>query len=502
MLNNLRNSNSIDMLINSVNTTNQNIQEFAYNICCIGAGYVGGPMCAVMAKYNKDTKINVVDYNFSRIHEWNSSKLPIYEPGLDKLVLEYRNKNLFFSNKIGEAIEQADMIFIAVNTPTKESGVGAGYTTDLSYVENAAREILKYSKSSKIIVEKSTVPCRTAEFLRTFLNENSAPEIRFEVLSNPEFLSEGNAIANLLEPDRVLIGFENTDMAFSAAIILEDVYLQWVPDDKIILMSDWSAELTKLAANAMLAQRISSINALSAMCDAIGADIIQVSKAIGADHRIGPAFLNPSPGFGGSCFKKDILNLSYIAYSLGLNEVADYWHQIHLFNEYQKIRFSTTILRSMFNSLRNKTICIFGFAYKANTNDTRESPAIDIVKNLLKEGAKINIYDPKVSNEQIKQSLITKNNLKSQIQIERDVKTFGNTSPGKYEDSIGEFFINSYKAAHEADAIVLLTEWHTFTQLDYKKIYNNMNKPAYIFDGRFILNHAELKKIGFKSHNY
>jgi UDPglucose 6-dehydrogenase len=382
-------------------------QEDPYklNICCIGAGYVGGPTCAVIASKCPDIKVTIVDINERRIAAWNGSDLPVYEPGLEEIVFKYRNRNLFFSTDVDSAIQEADLIFVSVNTPTKKSGMGAGYASDLTYLEAATRRIGQVATSSKIVVEKSTVPCKTAESMRAILEAHSTDSIRFDLLSNPEFLAEGTAISDLLHPDRVLIGSMETPEGVKARRVLEWVYNHWVPQEKIITANLWSSELSKLAANAMLAQRISSINSLSAICEATGADVEQVSYAIGLDSRIGSKFLKASVGFGGSCFQKDILNLVYLSESLGLKEVADYWHQVVIMNDYQKRRFYERIVKKLFNTITSKRICILGFAFKKDTADTRESAAISLIKNLLSERAHVSVYDPKVPKHLILQDL-------------------------------------------------------------------------------------------------
>ncbi|CAG8495981.1 7935_t:CDS:2 [Funneliformis caledonium] len=370
-------------------------------ICCLGAGYVGGPTCAVIAYKCHDIDVTIVDLNEARIAAWNSDHLPIYEPGLDKIVFERRGKNLFFTTQVEQAVIEADLIFVSVNTPTKKSGLGAGFAADLAYVESATRQIANVAKSSKIVVEKSTVPCRTAESMRTILEANSNENIRFDILSNPEFLAEGTAITDLLSPDRVLIGGLQTPEGIRAQQALVEVYAHWVPTDRIITTNLWSSELSKLAANALLAQRISSINALSAICEATGADIDEVAYACGRDTRIGPKFLKASVGFGGSCFQKDILNLVYLSEQLNLPEVAAYWKQVVDLNDYQKKRFVSHIIKTLFNTITNKKIAVLGFAFKKDTGDTRESAAITLCKDFIQENAKVRIYDPKVSTEQI-----------------------------------------------------------------------------------------------------
>ncbi|OUM69270.1 hypothetical protein PIROE2DRAFT_65831 [Piromyces sp. E2] len=451
------------------------------NVCYIGAGYVGGSSSAVMAyKCPEDmVTVTVCDISSEKIDAWNSDKLPIYEPGLEDIVKKQRGKNLFYTTDLNAAIDSADIIFISVGTPTKKKGFGAGQAADLKYVENAARKIAQISKNSKIIVEKSTVPCRTAEHINDYNIENGKSSIHFEILSNPEFLSEGTAINDLLYPDRVLIGGLQTKEGHKAQNLLYQLYSYWIPKEKIITMGLWSSELSKLAANALLAQRISSINSLSALCEEVGADIQEVSYACGLDSRIGPKFLNASVGFGGSCFKKDVLNLVYLSNAFKLPEVADYWMQVIKMNEYRKTKFIKSIFNKLFNTISGKEIAIFGFSFKKDTKDTRESAAITVVMTLLQEGATIKLYDPKVTKDQ----------------IICDIKE--NSEPHEVNENISNTIIcnTAYDAAYNSDAIVICTEWDEFTSLDYQNIYNNMNKPAFIFDGRLILNHHELKKL-------
>jgi UDPglucose 6-dehydrogenase len=424
---------------------------------------------AAIADHNHDRKVFVVDINRARIDAWNSDKLPIFEPGLDEVVKRRRGKNLFFSTDIDKAIRDCDIIFVGVNTPTKYFGRGAGCASDLQYWEATARNIVKCANRDKIVVEKSTLPVRTAEAMERILSQHS--KYHFEVLSNPEFLAEGTAISDLENPDRVLIGGHQTPRGKAAIKALVEVYASWVPRERILTANLWSSELSKLAANAMLAQRISSVNSLSALCEATEADVEQVAKAIGTDSRIGSKFLKTGPGFGGSCFKKDILNLVYICESYGLKEVADYWRQVVLMNEYQQERLVGVVLKSMFNTLANKKVALFGFAFKANTSDTRESPAIAVAKMLAEERAQLVITDPKALGH-----------VKEELGDLQGVRTTD----------------DPYAAARDADAIILLTEWEQFKGLDYQRIYKDMRKPAFVFDWRNILDHARLRRIGFE----
>jgi UDPglucose 6-dehydrogenase len=450
-------------------------------ICCIGAGYVGGPTCSVIAYKCREIEVTVVDISQPRIDAWNSEELPIYEPGLFEIVKEVRNRNLFFSTDVESAIKAADLIFISVNTPTKTFGMGKGRAPDLKYVESAARKIAEVATGPKIVVEKSTVPVKAAESISTIL-KHLTPHIPFQVLSNPEFLAEGTAVKDLLHPDRVLIGGETTTGGLTAVAELCHVYEHWVPKERLITMNTWSSELSKLAANAFLAQRISSINAISAVCEATGADVEEVAYAIGQDNRIGNKFLKASVGFGGSCFQKDVLSLVYLCEVLNLPEVAEYWHQVVSINDYQRKRFANRIVKRLFGTVTGKCIAIFGFSFKKNTGDTRESSSIYITKHLLDEEARVVIYDPKVEPSQIKMDL---------------------TSPGIMNDSsrfdqLVSITTDPYSATEGAHAIVVCTEWDEFVSLDYQRIYNSMQKPAFIFDGRLLLDHAELLKIGFQ----
>jgi len=444
--------------------------KFAKNILCIGAGYVGGPTMAVIAAKCPGCKVTVVDVNEERIRRWNSDDLPIFEPGLLDVVRSARGRNLFFSNDVVAGIKAADIIFVSVNTPTKTFGHGAGMASDLQYWEKTAHEIVAHADRSKIIVEKSTLPVRTAEAMECILQENKKG-IHFEVISNPEFLSEGSAVMNLLEPDRVLIGSRQTESGRKAAQEIAAIFAHWVAADKIITSNLWSAELSKLVANAFLAQRISSINAVSALCEKTDADVAEISFAVGSDTRIGPRFLNASVGFGGSCFKKDILNLVYICRSYDLNEVADYWQAVIKINEYQQERFVRKIIKEMFNTIVGKKIVLLGFAFKANTGDTRESPGIFVAGKLLEERAQLVISDPQA--------------------LENARKDLAGL------DGSVEYEPDPYRAAVDAQAIAVITEWDIYRKLDFAKIFASMRKPAFLFDGRNILDHQKLFKIGF-----
>lgn len=437
-------------------------------ILCIGAGYVGGPTMAMIAARCPDIKVIVADISKARIDAWNSDRLPIYEPGLHELVKEARGRNLFFTTDVAQGIRDAELIFVSVNTPTKTYGEGAGMAADLQYWEKCARTIRAEANGPKIIVEKSTVPVRTAEAMAYILNTGDE---HFEVLSNPEFLAEGTAVRDLTAPDRVLIGGRDNAKGHAAMNALAEVYARWVPRDRILLTNVWSSELSKLAANAFLAQRISSINAISALCEASGAQVKEVARAIGLDQRIGPRFLHASVGFGGSCFKKDVLNLVYICRHYGLQEVADYWEQVIEMNEYQQSRFVRGLLTNMFNTVAEKRIAVFGFAFKADTGDTRESPAIHVIRGLLRERARVVVTDPQALDN-AREDLA---DVLDRVELEPD----------------------PYRAAQGAHAIALVTEWKEYKALDYARIFSSMEKPASIFDGRNILDHAALHKIGF-----
>ncbi len=442
-------------------------------ICCIGAGYVGGPTMAMIAKKCPEIDVMVVDINAERIAAWQSDELPIYEPGLLEVVQEARGRNLFFSTDIDEAIRAADVVFVSVNTPTKTFGEGAGRASDLQYWELCARRIKDVSTSDKIIVEKSTLPVRTADAMERVLHAGDK-QVHFEVLSNPEFLAEGTAISDLESPDRVLIGGHETESGQVALQTLVDIYASWIPRERILTSNVWSAELSKLTANAFLAQRVSSINAISQLCEATEANVAEVAHAIGTDSRIGSKFLKASVGFGGSCFKKDILNLAYLCETYGLHEAAAYWQQVVDMNEFQQNRFVKTILSSMFNTIAGKRIAVLGFAFKADTGDTRESPAISVCKELASEQAQVVISDPKALDN-----------------AEKDLA-----------DATGIMFEEDpYKAVVDAHALAILTEWDVYKTLDYQRIFDAMEKPAFLFDGRNILDHTALHKIGFEVYS-
>lgn len=438
---------------------------------------------SVIAFKCPDIQVTVVDINKERIKAWNNSdleKLPIYEPGLKEIVAIARGRNLFFSTDIDQAIDQADMIFISVNTPTKTYGKGKGQAADLKYIELCARNIARVAKDDKIVIEKSTLPVRTAQAIKNIL-DNTGNHVNFEILSNPEFLAEGTAINDLLHADRVLIGGDATPSGEAAKQALSSIYQNWLPKERILLTSVWSSELSKLVANAFLAQRISSINSISALCEKTDANVAEVAKAIGLDSRIGPKFLNASVGFGGSCFQKDILNLVYIAKSYGLDEVANYWEQVITINDYQKQRFADTIVSTLYNTVAGKKIVFYGWAFKKDTNDTRESAAIYVADALLEEQAEIVVYDPKVSEEQIYADL-DRLNTRSEQENRRLV-------------TVSKDPLESVENAH---AIAVLTEWDEFKALNWEKIYSKMLKPSFVFDGRRVLDRNTLHKIGFK----
>ncbi|TRW24618.1 UDP-glucose 6-dehydrogenase [Flavobacterium zepuense] len=452
------------------------------NICCIGAGYVGGPTMAVIAAKCPHIKVTIVDLNVARIAAWNDENLdnlPVYEPGLDKIVGEARGRNLFFTTEVEKAIDEAQMIFISVNTPTKTYGLGKGKAADLKYIELCARQIAAVAKDDKIVVEKSTLPVRTAEAVRSIL-DNTGNGVKFQILSNPEFLAEGTAMEDLLAPDRVLIGGDTDPEGVAAIDALVEVYANWIPKERILTTNVWSSELSKLTANAFLAQRVSSINAMSELCEKTGADVSEVARAIGMDSRIGPKFLKASVGFGGSCFQKDILNLVYIAKSYGLDEVADYWEQVIIMNDHQKRRFASNMVKTLYNTVSGKKLAFLGWAFKKDTNDTRESAAIYVADDLLYEQAGIAVYDPKVEEEQIL----------------ADLNYLGTRS--KEENAKGvTTFSDPYDACKDAHAIAVLTEWDEFKGYDWQRIYDNMKKPAFVFDGRNVLDGEYLKSIGF-----
>jgi UDPglucose 6-dehydrogenase len=453
------------------------------NICCIGAGYVGGPTMSVIAQRCPDIKVTVVDLNEARIAAWNdpdTANIPIYEPGLDKVVAEARGRNLFFSTDVDKAIDEAEMIFISVNTPTKTYGSGKGMAADLKYIELCARQIARVAKTDKIVVEKSTLPVRTAEAVKNIL-QNTGNNVNYQILSNPEFLAEGTAVEDLHAPDRVLIGGDTTEEGQAAIQALVDIYTRWVPKERVLTTNLWSSELSKLTANAFLAQRVSSINSLSELCEHTGADVSEVARAIGTDSRIGSKFLKSSVGFGGSCFQKDILNLVYIARSYGLREVADYWEQVIIMNDHQKRRFANKIVKTLYNTVSGKKITFLGWAFKKDTNDTRESAAIYVADDLLNEQAGIAVYDPKVTEEQVYADL-----------------DYLNTRPSDANKQLLTVYTDPYEVCKDAHAIAILTEWDEFKDYDWQRIYDNMKKPAFVFDGRSLLNVNKLKEIGFK----
>lgn len=447
-------------------------------IACIGAGYVGGPTMSVIAQKNPHIQVTVVDLNASRIEAWNSSDLeglPVYEPGLDAVVAEARGRNLFFSTEVEKAIEEADMVFISVNTPTKTYGKGKGQAADLKFIELCARQIADVATNTKIIVEKSTIPVRTAATIKSIL-DHTGKGVQFHVLSNPEFLAEGTAIRDLQNPDRILIGGED-ERAIQA---LKSIYEAWVSSERIISTNLWSSELSKLVANAFLAQRVSSINSISELCEVTGANVDEVAHAIGQDSRIGSKFLKASVGFGGSCFQKDLLNLVYIARSYNLNEVANYWEQVILINDHQKTRFTEKIIQSMYNTVNGKKIAFLGWAFKKNTNDTRESAAIYVADHLLDEQANIAVYDPKVQVNQ----------------IYKDLDYLATRSADENKELL-KAINDPYEVAKDAHGLAILTEWDEFKDLDWKRIKESMKKPAFIFDGRKLLDRQKLESLGF-----
>ena len=453
-------------------------------ICCIGAGYVGGPTMAVIAAKCPEIKVTVVDKSEEKIRMWNSKNLneiPVFEPGLKEILSDVRNKNLFFSSDIKSSVDESEMIFIAVNTPTKTSGKGKGMAADLSNVISTAREIAKFSKNNKIIVEKSTLPVRTAEKLKEILSSTNK-RVKFEILSNPEFLAEGTAIKDLFKSDRVLIGGDDTKSGRNAVKCLTEIYEKWIPQSKILKTNVWSSELSKLAANAMLAQRISSINSLSALCEKTGANIKEISKAIGMDKRIGSEFLNASVGFGGSCFQKDILNLVYLSRHYGLNDVADFWHQVVKINDYQKNRFAENIKKFLNNDIKNKKISILGWAFKKNTNDSRESASIEVANILLQNGAYVDIFDPMVSSDKITSDLT---NLWSKLNISKTLR----------DQMFSKMNIrdNHIDAIENSSLAAILTEWDEFKSYEWESITKKMILPSIVYDGRAFMSNLNTK---------
>ena len=452
------------------------------HICCIGAGYVGGPTMAVIANKCPQIKVTVVDLNAERIARWNDDNvenIPVYEPGLSSIIAASRGKNLFFSTEVDKAINEAQMIFISVNTPTETYGTGKGMAADLKHIELCARQIAHVATTDKIVVEKSTLPVRTAEALKSIL-DNTGNGVQYQILSNPEFLAEGTAVQDLLSPDRVLIGGGTDEAGQKAIQALVDIYANWVPKERILTTNVWSSELSKLTANAFLAQRVSSINAISELCEKTGANVNEVARAIGMDSRIGSKFLKASVGFGGSCFQKDILNLVYIAKSYGLQEVADYWEQVIQLNDHQKNRFARNIVSTLYNTISGKKIAFLGWAFKKDTNDTRESAAIYVADALMQEQAQIAVYDPKVEHPQVFSDL-----------------NYLETRDAASNAALVTSFADPYAACHEAHAIAIMTEWDEFKTYDWQKIYDSMLKPAFIFDGRNILDAEAMRAIGF-----
>jgi UDPglucose 6-dehydrogenase len=439
-------------------------------IACIGAGYVGGPTMAVIAEHCPDIEVVVADINPERINAWRSGTPPVYEPGLDELVRKGLARNLHFTTQVDEAITDADIIFVSVNTPTKTFGHGAGRAADLQYWERTARSILQHARGDTVVVEKSTLPVRTAEAMERIFRSGDGRGT-FQVLSNPEFLAEGTAIQDLERPDRVLIGGPETEAGRAAVEALANVYARWVPRERILTTNVWSAELSKLVANAFLAQRISSINSISALCERTDADVLEVSRAVGTDHRIGPLFLRAGVGFGGSCFQKDIQNLVYLCEHYGLEEVARYWEAVVTMNRYQKQRFVQRMVSVMFNTLAGKRIALLGFAFKANTDDVRDAPAIEICRDLVAERADVCVTDPRA--------------------LDNARRVLADASHAVTFES------DPYRATRGAHAIALLTDWEEYRTLDYARIYTDMEKPAFVFDGRNLLDPQHLYDIGF-----
>ena len=427
-----------------------------------------------MALHNPALRVTVIDRDEQRIRRWNSAHLPIREPDLNSIVRvtrdglearpvpageaqippendafsQARPANLFFTTACTESIAKADMIFIAVNTPTKTFGTGAGHATDMTAFECVIQDIAKHARPDVILVEKSTVPCRTAKMVQDILDD-VRPGSRMQILSNPEFLSEGTAVKDLMKLDRVLIGSPATSEGRRAAVALTTLYASWVPRSKISGTHVFSSELSKLVANAMLAQRISSINSIGAICEKTGADVQEIATSIGLDRRVGPQFLKAGLGFGGSCFRKDIGSLVYLAKTLGLDEVADYWHSVLIINQSQRTRFTRKVISRLNGTLRGKKITILGFAFKKDTGDARESVAIDIIRILLEERpAEIAIFDPGCSHEDIQRELdIMTSTMQSDVAHWKDRITI---STGPYE------------ACLESNAICIVTDWDLF----------------------------------------
>lgn len=455
------------------------------NICCIGAGFVGGPTMAVIALKCPHIKITVVDINKEKINLWNGDckELPVFEPGLPEIIQTVRDKNLFFSTDVESAINESEIIFLAVNTPTKTEGDGKGYASNLDYIKKSVEQIAKVSKSNKIIIEKSTVPVKTAFMIKEILDSNKNKDVEFEIISNPEFLAEGSAISDLLDPDRVLIGSHDNPRGQQASKKIQDIYLNWVSSEKIITTNIWSSELSKLVANAMLAQRISSINSISSLCEKTGANIEEISKAIGMDSRIGPEFLKVSVGFGGSCFKKDILNLVYISRYYGLDKVADYWEKVIEINQFQTKRFANRIIDELTHD-NKKRVSVLGWSFKKNTNDSRESASIYLTYELLLKGFEVNVYDPMCSEEKIYSDL-------------SELFEKNNKIHNKYLKNI-RVYKDLYESINGTDIVALSTEWDEFIDIDWNLVHRSSKGLIKIFDGRNILDTDKLKEIGFK----
>ena len=437
---------------------------------------------AVIADRCPNIQVTVVDINQARIEAWNDadlSQLPVYEPGLDAVVGRARGRNLQFSTAVEASIAEADMVFISVNTPTKTKGLGAGQASDLRWVEACARTVAKAATGDTIVVEKSTLPVRTAAAIKTILEAASDDHDQrsFSVLSNPEFLAEGTAIRDLESPDRVLIGGDDP----AAIDALASIYAHWVPQEQILRTNLWSSELSKLTANAFLAQRISSINSVAALCEATGADVREVARAIGTDSRIGPKFLNAGPGFGGSCFQKDILNLVYLCRHFGLPEVADYWESVVALNTWQQHRIARLVVEKLFGTVTGKRLAVLGFAFKADTNDTREAPAIRICRDLLEEGAQLAIHDPKVAAAQMARDL--------QQEAAPQADALSGTGSWAQASSVES-------AVKGADAVLVLTEWQQYRELDWMSLASRMRKPAWVFDARAVTDPDQVRSAG------
>ncbi|KAF7860368.1 hypothetical protein EAF04_008495 [Stromatinia cepivora] len=549
------------------------------NICFVGAGYVGGPTAAILALQNPRIKFTVIDKDSLKIKQWNSKHLPIHEPGLPEIIricrdgsrafslsndsskdvesfsgglaernhhvhIPARSPNLFFSDNIEMSLREADLIMIAVNTPTKTYGIGAGKATDMMAVISAVQDIGKYAKAGTIIVEKSTVPGRTGEFIKNTLAIHR-PHTNFPILSSPEFLSAGTAIRDLLYPDRILIGSSPSRTSNPAANSLASLY-HWLPSSKIVHTSTSSSELAKLVSNAMLAQRISSINSISAICESIDANADEVATAVGMDSRIGCKYLKAGIGFGGSCFGKDIRSLVFLAEELGLDEVVAYWGSVLAVNEWQRRRWVEGIVKALGGGLGRKRLVVLGYAFKRGTGDVRESLAGEVVRMLGEERPGcIVVWDDGCESEVLKEELRGVEGARVEedlyvacegadaVLVCRELETPSTDANSELEDprpfsnnpsEIDLLNIRNYlssvsdsnldkddplgrlhpePACEDEENCTKCEHEHKMKKntkkaqtIDWKRIITGMKAPRWIFDGRGIIDSAETEKIG------